>query len=82
MAQDYGLTKHLLEVLKLNDGHPMDARTLTSDTELASGRALSIDRDVRPALVWLRDQGWTASRTDRLQRELWWVTEAGRSAEI
>lgn len=79
MPTDIMLIKALMKTLVAIDGNPAARDTLAAEAELRMGRPLTTQA-VDDALAFCRQRGWAESRKDMFSRDVWTVTEAGRSA--
>lgn len=79
MPTDISLIKALMKTLVTVDGNPASRDVLATEAELRMGRPLTTQA-VDDALVFCKQRGWAESRKDLFDRDVWVITEAGRSA--
>ena len=79
MPLDLALTKHTLTVLHRLGDHALSVDTLAAEVEIAHGRPLTTQQ-VEAVLAERKAAGHVASRIDRWQREVFYITDPGRNA--
>ena len=81
MPHDISLIKHTHACLRLYDGRPITLEGVTTDVELASARKLDVGQ-VKASLLFLQEAGCVSKRVDQFQREVWTITETGKSTSF
>jgi hypothetical protein len=79
MPVDISLIKAIMATLIAIDGNPAPRDTIAAEAEIRMSRPLT-SLAVDDALAFCRDRGWAFKRQDMFKRDVWTVTEAGRSA--
>ena len=80
MPIDIALIKHLLDLLVELDGRPLSGEVIASELDIRTGRMLTTAQ-VQTALGQCRQSGWADKRLDDFKREVWWITETGKSKQ-
>jgi hypothetical protein len=78
MPTNPALIKATLVTLKSFDGHPVSEESLGAHIEIRYGAKLTTT-GIREALIAVRDMGYAAMRVDKIEGDLWTITEAGKS---
>lgn len=79
MATDILLIKATLRVLNTLGAHALPAPALANEIEIATGRNHTV-QEVEATLAELKDLGYAGSRKDPFKRDVWHITDDGKTA--
>ena len=78
MPTNPALIKATLATLKSFDGHPVSEENLGAHIETRYGAKLTTSA-IRDALITVRNLGYADMRVDKIEGDLWVITEDGKS---
>ncbi len=78
MKPDVALTKHTLSILRRIGEAGMEKMSLMTEMEIAAGRMLT-SAQAEDTLIDCVDRGWISSRVDDFERQIYWLTERGKT---